>query len=96
MTMLTREEVFDAINKEREFQNSKWGEHKKQTLLGFVSILRKELQEVEDGWHDDIASGRNSPLHEMVQVAATAVACLEKYGTEGNVTNEDGITYIRK
>lgn len=96
MKLLTRQEVFHAIENERNYQSEKWGRDKQQSLLGFITIMRKELQEAEDGWYDAIASGRNSPLNEIVQVAATAVACLEKYGIEGNVISRDDTPYIGK
>lgn len=82
--VLTREEVYAEIDKEREYQFNKWGD-KPQSLPGYLIILKKEIDEAIDGWMKN-STGRNAPLNEVVQVAAVAVACLEQYGC-------DGITY---
>ena len=83
--MLTLDEVFDKIREERVYQDKKWGplDRKGQSLAGFLLILRKELEEAEDGWMKNV-EGRNSALAEVVQVAAVAVAMLQQYGFEGN------------
>lgn len=68
--------------KEREKQDQQWGEQKPQSLPGFLVILRSELHEAEQGWVKNV-QGRHAPLNEILQIAAVAVACLEKYGVEG-------------
>lgn len=82
---LSLEEVFELIKKERENQDNKWGslEEKQQSIAGYMLVLKKELVEAEDGWMKNV-SGKHSSLSEIVQVAATAVACLQQYGSEGN------------
>ena len=82
---ITKQEVFDLITAERNRQDAEWGtlEEKKKPLVGYLLIIRKELQEAEDGWMENLA-GKHSALSELVQVAATAVAALEQYGAEGN------------
>lgn len=82
MKKLTFSEVMDAIKKEREKQDQQWGEQKPQSLPGFLVILRSELHEAEQGWVKNV-QGRHAPLNEILQIAAVAVACLEKYGVEG-------------
>ncbi len=82
--ILTREEVYLQIDKEREYQQNKWGD-KPQSLPGYLLILKKEIDEAIDGWMKN-SEGRDAPLNEMLQVAAVAVACMEQYGC-------DGITY---
>lgn len=81
--MSTREEVFLAISKERIYQERKWGD-KNQSLPGFLLIMQKELDEAELAWCKNVRGDRQTVLEEIVQVAATAVACLERYGIEGN------------
>lgn len=87
---LSREHVYAAIDKERTHQDQKWGANKPQSLPGFFVILRKELQEAEDAWVKNV-TGDHAPLNELVQVAATAVACLEKYGVTGSATATNDI-----
>lgn len=82
---LSMNEVFELIRAERERQDIKWGalEEKKQSCAGYMHVLRAELTEAEDGWVKN-REGKHSALREIVQLAATAVACLQQYGGEGN------------
>lgn len=82
--------VFEAIAKERKNQDDKWGEDKPQSLPGFLLILESELNEAKLGWTKNL-DGKSAPLNEIVQLAATAVACLEKYGTSGSAIATDDI-----
>jgi hypothetical protein len=90
MNKLTRSAVYDAINKERDFQDAKWGKDKPLSLPGFIIALRSELEEVELGWLKNLP-GKSAPLNELVQVAALAVAALERYGVTGNTVSQDDI-----
>lgn len=69
--------VIDALNAELLYQNEKWGERhiRNQTVEGHLLVLRKELQEAEDGWMKNL-TGRNSVESELVQVAAVAIQAL--------------------
>lgn len=91
MSLLTINEVFDQIRIERQYQDEKWGSSKQQSLPGFFAILRAELAEAEHGWLKNL-EGRHAPLNELVQLAATAVACLEKYGVDGSTLSTDDYT----
>lgn len=82
MSKCSRQEVYIAIDQERDYQDRKWGIDKPQGLCGFFVALRHELNEAELAWVKG-GEGRDSALHELRQVAALAVAALEKYGTEG-------------
>lgn len=90
--MLSRKAVYYAIDVERKYQDDKWGVDKEQSLPGFLVVLRQELEEAERGWAKNL-EGRHAPLNEIVQIAATAVACLEKYGTSGSAisTNDQPV-----
>jgi hypothetical protein len=90
MTVLTRQEVFDAINQERSYQDQKWGVNNPQSLPGFLLIAKGELNEAIDGWIKN-RQGRNSPLAELLQVAAVCVAAMERYGINGNTVNTDDV-----
>lgn len=88
---LYREDVYMAIEDERFYQTCKWGEDKQQSIPGFILVMERELQEAKDGWMRSVQSGRHSCLAEILQVAATAVACLEKYGVDGLATSTDDL-----
>ena len=76
--------VIGAINKEIAYQNNKFGkEHnKRQTVEGHLIIMRKELEEAEDGWMKN-STGRNSVEMEIVQVVAVGVQALNNIVTSG-------------
>lgn len=83
--MLDRSHVFNAINQERDHQDATWGslDEKKQSVAGYLTILEAELAEAKAGWMKN-REGKHSALAEIKQIAATAVACLEQHGLEGN------------
>lgn len=89
METLTKQEVFEAILAERQHQKEKWGDQP-QSLPGFLLIIRKELEEAEMGWMKNL-NGKNAVMNELVQVAATAFAALERYGTTGCPASTDDI-----
>lgn len=90
MNVLTQQQVFDAIEAERRYQDQKWGADKPQSLAGFLLVAEKELAEAKEGWNKNLA-GRNAPLNELVQVAAVCVAALERYGVDGTTINTNDI-----
>jgi len=79
---LEREAVFAEINREREHQIAKYGQEKEQSLPGWLIILENELAEAKYAWTKG-GVGRDSAMHEVLQIAATAVAALEAYGCVG-------------
>lgn len=95
MKMLSKDEVYEHITAERNYQDMKWGADKAQSLPGYLIIMQKELQEAIDGWMKN-DTGRNAPLHEVLQVAAVAVACLEQYGVHGSTINTLDIPFSNK
>lgn len=86
----SRQEVYEAINEERAHQDAKYGADKQQSIPGFLLIIKKELEEAEDGWLRN-STGRHSVMAEICQIAATCVAAMEKYGTTGTATTTDDI-----
>lgn len=85
-------EVLSEIEREMDYQDDKWG-NKEQSLPGYLLIMKKEIDEAIDGWMrgDVRKDSRNSPLHEIVQVVAVGVQCLEQYGTAGCTINTNDI-----
>lgn len=88
--MLKMKDVFDAIKQERIKQDDKWGVDKPQSLPGYLMVIERELAEAKEGWLKNLP-GKSAPLNELVQVAAVVVACLQRYGLEGNVISTDDI-----
>ena len=78
-----RQHVFDAINRERTYQDHKWGgiaDHP-HTVAEWILILESELQEAKKAWVH--GKGDAAALCEILQVAAVAVATLEQHGCVG-------------
>ncbi len=72
-----------AIVTERHFQDTKHGhpDDNPHSLGAWALVLRKELEEFETA----IIKGgrdRDNAIHELIQVAAVAVAALEQWGVE--------------
>jgi hypothetical protein len=72
--------IMEIIQTEREFQdlrakNKDWKTDK--TLGEWLLVIDAELTEAKLGWIKD-KGGRDHPLHELVQIAAVAVAALEQ------------------
>lgn len=81
METLTNEQVLEAILKERQHQKDKWNDQP-QSLPGFMLVMRKELEEAEDGWMKN-KEGKHAVMNELVQVVATGWAALQRYGVTG-------------
>lgn len=80
---MDRQEVYNFIDVERNYQDEKWGINKYQTIEGYLLIIESELNEAKNGWIKN-KEGRDSTLAEIKQIAAVCVACMEAYGVEGN------------
>jgi len=85
---LPRHQVYQAIDLERLRQDKKFGQDKQQSVAGFLLALESELQEAKEGWIKGKID-KHAPLNEILQIAAVAIACLEKYGVSGNVVTAD-------
>ncbi len=95
MNTFTRAEVYQAIDAERLNQEIKWGMDKQQSLPGFLLVIEDELAEAKKGWCKNL-QGKSAPLNELVQVAATCVAALERYGTTGSaMSTNDALDEIQ-
>lgn len=80
MPFRTLEEVFEAISRERAFQDTKWGKPHDtgHNIPAWLLIARKELREAEDAWVEK--AGNDYALEEILQCAAVLVACLQHHG----------------
>ena len=78
---ILNDEIWQAITNERACQDRKYGEIQQRDLsIGdYLVILRQELGEAERAY-----VGTPNPaaeaLREILQVAAVAVACLQRHG----------------
>lgn len=75
-----RENVFAAIDRERAWQEQKWGTNQEHphSVGEWLLIVESELAEAKHAWTK--GSGDRDALAELVQVAAVAVAALEQHG----------------
>jgi hypothetical protein len=82
------DEVFQAITRERIYQDVKWGtlaQHP-HTVGEWLLIVEAELNEAKQGWVK--GKGDAEALRELVQVAAVVVAALEQHGVVERWDNE--------
>lgn len=70
-------EIIEAIRREREYQDQKWGV-KPHTVGNFLLIMEGELEEAKQGWRK--GTGDTDALRELLQVIAVGIACLEQHG----------------
>ena len=84
---MTRTEVYDLINAERDRQDIKWGKQNSLHNSALLAILMEEVGEVAKEMLDrrvDAVSALHGVSHvirdELVQVAAVAVVWLESLG----------------
>lgn len=76
--MTERNIVYESIDEERDYQDLRHGpiESHNHTVGEWLVVLNKKVNDATDAWY---TNGDNSALQEIVQVAATAVACLEQF-----------------
>ncbi len=75
--------VLDAISTERERQDAKHGrltEHG-HTVPEWLLIIERKLQQAKDEWyvHDGLRATQEPAVRRVLQIAATATACLEQH-----------------
>ena len=75
-----KNEIFDAIQDERNYQTTKWGNIKEHphTVMEWIAIMEGELQEAKQAWLK--GTGDKEALGELLQVVAVGVACVEQHG----------------
>lgn len=75
--------VAEAIEKEREFQDGKWGTYVEHphTILEWIIIMEQELKEAKDAFF--LRPPEGAMLAEIIQVVAVGHACLEQHGPWG-------------
>lgn len=71
--------VFRMINKERDYQDVKWGNNL-HTVGEWLLIMQAELDEAKEAWVKN--KGDAKALDEMLQVISVGVACMEQHSQE--------------
>lgn len=72
-----------ALAEERAYQDDKHGsiDANPHTVGGWLLLIESELNEAKEAAIKG-GSGRNAVMHEILQVAATAMAAVEQHGLE--------------
>lgn len=82
----TRTEVYQAVNTERDFQDSfvlpDRQYYQTHTLGEFILMLNQYAAQCQQKWthHSDKVDGYPESLHEVRKLAAIAVRCMEQHG----------------
>lgn len=76
--VMVRENIFFAIDREREYQDNEWGtiQDNPHSISEWLDIMTEELYEVILALKKD---NHDAALAEILQVIAVGVACLEQY-----------------
>lgn len=91
--MATRDEVYAAINSEREYQNKRWqvlDEVEPMTLPKTLSLLHVYLRKAEDAYSTEI--GYAGAVEVLRKIAGIAVAGMEQNGAP---VRGDGLVHKR-
>lgn len=78
--MAEREEVYAAIDGEREYQDAGEGNapgDMAQTVPVFILVLERYVAKAKKAWH---TSGDDAALEVVRKVTAVGVACMEQHG----------------
>lgn len=103
--MCTIQEVQSAVERERNFQDNKWGtvQEYPHSLAEWIEIMLEELREARRAW---FKLSREDALREVLQVVTTGIACLEQnnslsdaykpcHSAEKNFTVLEWIVFIK-
>lgn len=76
--MPTRKEVYEAIDSERDYQDSlPRNEVKEQTAMDQLALIRRIVRDMEDHWYDDPGF---PTMDFMRKIAGVAVRSMEELG----------------
>ena len=74
---LTRKEVIEVVNEERNYQDKTWGGNihdNKHTVPEWILIMRKHLNEAENALYND---NETEALDAVRKITATGIATME-------------------
>lgn len=72
----TRDEIYKAIEAERNYQDEKWGFNPHE-VGAWILIMESELAEAKEAWVKH--PGNEEALREVLQVISVGVACIEQH-----------------
>lgn len=78
---MTRNDVYNAINSERDYQDAKWGgpsHDATKSVAHFLTYMRHFMAKADSAMTTEI--GEAAALEEMRKVVALGVACFEQHG----------------
>ncbi len=74
-----RQDVFDAILEERDYQNKVWPDHDEHNRVGdFLVYIDSYVRSAQDKLTQE--AGNQSALDQIRKIAALCVACMENCG----------------
>lgn len=87
---MQRKAIFEALDRERVYQDAKRGPaHDRNLSLGdWILIMQEELEEARKEFVRGV--GTKAALAEVLQVAAVGVACIENCGLVERWDNSEG------
>jgi hypothetical protein len=77
MSTHSRAEVYRAIDGEREYQETKWPDHKHE-VAAYLTMLRSYMNKADAAWTDNV--GEEAALDVVRKIAGIAVSCMEQNG----------------
>lgn len=80
---MNRDSVYDAINSERDFQETfiaEKGLKSEKTVGEYLTLIRTYCSRADIAW--TFKSGDDSALNEIRKIAAICVACMERHGVK--------------
>ena len=82
--MPTREEVYKAIDSERDYQDKTWPRSKDLSVLGEMTLVRQYIRQFEDHYQeDDDAPGWDVPpacMDDLRKITTILVRAMENNG----------------
>ncbi len=72
------------VARERHYQMHKYGWDKEQSLPGFLIVISHLLGTAVTAWTKNRDEPRRTPLAIVTAIAATAIACIQRYGATGS------------
>ena len=79
---MNRQEVYEAIDSERDYQNQKWGSpnQRPKQVGSWLTLMRAILAKAEAEWA--VSDGDNEALEIIRKFTAVGVACMEQHGVQ--------------
>jgi len=98
--MPTRQEVFDVVDSEREFQEQLWPRSTNLSVTGEMTLLRdyvrafdKHYQEEDDAPDSDVPE---KCLHDLRKMAAILVRAMENHGAPHRISEKKCLTRTQR